>query len=90
MVLVSRQHAGAVIEWLDANVSANQPYRVPDIERTQESRMNPYHVSTTAQIAYWRGEGDLWRVTQSARRRNLQVECRDPQIEMIIALKWSG
>ena len=89
MVLIARRHATAVIDWLDAEVSPNQPYRVPDIERTEDSRKNPYYVSTTAQIAEWRGADDLWRVRQSARNRNIEVTCADPRLECYIALRWS-
>jgi len=89
MVLIARRHATAVIDWLDAEVAPNQPYRVPDIERTSESRKNPYYVSTTAQIAEWRGAHDLWRVRQSARNRMIEVTCADPRLECYIALRWS-
>ena len=89
MVLIARRHATAVIDWLDAEVAPNQPYRVPDIERTAESRKNPYYVSTTAQIAEWRGADDMWRVRQSARTRNIEVTCADPRLECYIALRWS-
>jgi hypothetical protein len=88
MVLIARRHATAVIDWLDAEVSPNQPYRVPDIERTEDSRKNPYYVSTTAQIAEWRGVDDMWRVRQSARNRMIEVTCADPQLECYIALRW--
>jgi len=90
VVLIPRHHAPELIAWLDREVSANRPYRMPDAERTAESRMNPYHVSTTAQIATWRGEGDLWEVRQSSRKRDVEVTCRDPQVETLIALKFSG
>jgi hypothetical protein len=89
MVLIPRHNAPAVIDWLDAEVAPNQPYRVPDSERTADSRKNPYYVSTTAQIAQWRGADDLWQVRQSARNRNVEVTCSDPQLETIIALRWS-
>ena len=89
MVLIPRHNATAVIDWLDAEVAPNQPYRVPDIERTPESRKNPYYVSTTAQIAEWRGADDLWRVRQSARNRMIEVTCSDPHFETVIALRWS-
>ena len=89
MVLIPIHNATAVIDWLDAEVAPNQPYRVPDSERTADSRKNPYYVSTTAQIAEWRGEGDLWQVRQSARNRNIEVTCSDPRLETIIALRWS-
>jgi hypothetical protein len=89
MVLIARRHATAVIDWLDAEVSPNQPYRVPDIERTEDSRKNPYYVSPTAQIAEWRGADDLWRVRQSARNRMIEVTCADTQLECYIALRWS-
>ena len=89
MVLIPRHNATAVIDWLDAEVAPNQPYRVPDAERTPDSRRNPYYVSTTAQIAEWRGADDLWRVRQSARNRMIEVACRDPHLETIIALRWS-
>lgn len=88
MVLIPRHNATAVIDWLDREVAPNQPYRVPDSERTEHSRKNPYYVSTTAQIAEWRGEDDLWRVRQSARNRRIEVTCRDPRLETIIALRW--
>jgi len=90
MIQVPRHQASAVIAWLDREVSANRPYRMPESERTEESRLNPYHVSTTAQIATWRGEGDLWEVRQSSRKKDIEVTCLDPQTEMLIALKFSG
>jgi hypothetical protein len=89
VVLIPRHNASAVIDWLDAEVSPNQPYRVPDAERTVHSRRNPYYVSTTAQIAEWRGADDLWRVRQSARDRMIEVTCTDPHLETVIALRWS-
>jgi hypothetical protein len=89
VVLIPRHHAPALIAWLDREVSANRPYRMPESERTEESRLNPYHVSTTAQIATWRGEGDLWEVRQSSRKKDVEVTCQDPQIETLIALKFS-
>ena len=90
MVLIPRRHATAVIDWLDSEVAPNQPYRVPDIERTPESRKNPYYVSTTAQIAEWRGADDLWRVRQSARNPMIEVACRDSHLETVIALRWAS
>ncbi len=90
MVLIPRHRATEVIDWLDREVAPNQPYRVPDAERTADSRRNPYYVSTTAQIAEWRGAHDAWRVRQSARRRWIEVTCRDPHLETVIALRWSA
>ena len=89
MVLIPRRHATAVIDWLDREVAPNQPYRVPDSERTADSRKNHYYVSATAQIAQWRGADDLWQVRQSARNHNIEVICSDPRLETIIALRWS-
>jgi hypothetical protein len=88
VVLIPRHHASQLIAWLDQEVSANRPYRMPESERTAESRLNPYHVSATAQIAIWQGEGDLWRVRQSSRDRWLQVECQDPHLETVIGLRF--
>ena len=90
MILIPKKNAPAVIEWLDREVSPNQSYQIPDSERTPESRLNPYSVSTTAQIAHWRGEGDLWRVKQSSRNRQIEVQCKYPRIETLIAVKWGG
>ena len=88
MVLIPRHNATAVIDWLDANIAPNVPYRVPDIERTEDSRKNPYRVSATAQIAYWQSENKEWQVTQWGRKRTIEVQCQDSQIETLIALKW--
>ena len=88
MVLIPRHNASAVIDWLDANIAPNVPYRVPDIERTEDSRKNPYRVSATAQIAYWQSENKEWQVTQWGRKRTIEVQCQDAQIETLIALKW--
>jgi len=88
MVLIPRHRASELVRWLDREVSANRPYAMPDAERTEASRFNPYYVSTTAQIAQWRGADDLWRVRQSSRDRWLQVECEDPRIETVIGLKF--
>jgi hypothetical protein len=88
MVLIPRHHASQLIAWLDGEVSANRPYAMPDAERTEASRFNPYYVSATAQIAIWQGEGDLWRVRQSSRDRWLQVECQDPHWETVIGLRF--
>ncbi len=90
MVLIPRRHASDVVTWLDANIAPNVPYRVPDSERTPDSRMNPYRVSVTAQIAYWQSEHQEWRVTQWGRRNRIEVQCQDPQIETLIAVKWGG
>jgi len=89
MVLILRRHASAVIDWLDANIAPNVPYRVPDIERTPDSRMNPYRVSVTAQVAYWQSEHQEWQVTQWSRRNRVEVRCQDPRIETYIATRWS-
>lgn len=90
MVLIPKRHAQAVIEWLDANVAPNQPYQVPDSERTEYSRKNPYRVSVTAQIAYWQSENQEWRVTQWGRRNRIEVRCQDTALETLIAVKWDG
>ena len=90
MVVIPKRHARAVIEWLDANVAPNQPYQVPDSERTLDSRWNPYRVSVTAQIAYWQSEHQEWRVTQWGRRNRIEVRCQDPKTETLIAVKWGG
>ena len=89
MVLILRRHASAVIDWLDANIAPNVPYRVPDIERTSDSRMNPYRVSVTAQVAYWQSEHQEWQVTQWSRRNRVEVRCQDPRIETYIATRWA-
>ena len=88
MVLIPRHRAHDLVRWLDREVSANRPYAMPDRERTEESRFNPYYVSATAQIAIWQGEDDLWRVRQSSRDRWLQVECQDPHLETVIGLRF--
>ena len=89
MIRVPRHHASAVLQYLDANVGANQPRHIPEAERTDDSRWNPYHVSTTAQIARWRGADDSWHITQSSRRKYIEVECED-RYATIIALRWGG
>lgn len=89
MVLIPKRNATAVIDWLDTEVAPNQPGRVPERERTLESRMNPWSVSVTAQIAHWRGTDGSWQVRQSARDRYIQVTCTDPHVETVIALRWS-
>lgn len=89
MVLIPRHRAHDLVRWLDAVVSPNQPYTVPDTERTAESRFNPYYVSTTAQIAIWRGEGALWEVRQSSRDRWIEVTSRDPHWETVIGLRFA-
>jgi hypothetical protein len=88
VVLIPKHNAHDVVRWLDLTVSANRPYAVPDTERTAESQFNPLHLSATARIAIWQGEGDLWRVRQSSRDRWLQVECQDPHWETVIGLKF--
>ena len=90
MVLIPKRHASVVVTWLDANIAPNQPYQVPDSERTEDSRMNPYRVSVTAQIAYWQSEHQEWQVTQWGRRNRIEVRCQDPRIETLIAVKWGG
>jgi hypothetical protein len=87
MIRVPRHHARAVLHYLDASVGANQPYAVPEMERTDESRWNPYHVSATAQTAHWRSVDDSWRITQSSRWKYIEVECEDRHAT-IIALRW--
>lgn len=88
MIIIPKAHARSVLEYLDANVSANQPYAVPENERIKESRFNPYYVSATAQIAKWRGEDDTWSITQSSRQRYIEVECKDSKHETVIAIRW--
>jgi hypothetical protein len=88
MVLIPRHRAHDLVRWLDATVSPNCPYTMPDRERTAESRFNPYYVSATAQIAIWQGEGDLWKVRQSSRDRWVQVECQDSRWETLIGLRF--
>jgi len=89
MIEIPRHRAHDVVRWLDLNVSANRPYAMPDAERTEESRLNPFHVSATAQIATWRGAEDAWEVVQSARKHHVTVTCQDPHIETVIGLKFS-
>ena len=89
MILISRRHASAVIDWLDANVAPNEPYQVPDSERTEHSRKNPYRVSVTAQVAYWQSKNKEWHVKQWGRKNRIEVTCADPQLECYIALRWS-
>ena len=90
MVLVHKSRCSEVIEWLDQNVAKNLPYRVPDAERTDESRMNPYRVSVTARVAYWQGENAEWTVTQWGHKNRVEVKCEDPRNETLIAVKWAS
>jgi len=87
MIRVPRHHASAVLKYLDANVGANQPRHIPEEERTDESRWNPYHVSATAQTAHWRGMDDSWRIKQASRWKYIEVECEDRHA-VIISLRW--
>lgn len=89
MIKISKRYAVDIITWLDANVSPNDPGRMPQAERTQDSRLNPYSVSSTAMVAHWQGQDRSWHITQSARREYLEVRCLDPRIELYIATKWS-
>ena len=89
MIRVPRHHASAVLQYLDAMVAPNQPRHMPEEERSNDSRWNPYHVSTTAQIARWRGANDSWHITQASRWRHIDVEC-DDRHAVIIALRWGG
>jgi hypothetical protein len=86
--MIPKSHARFVLEYLDANVGANQPYAVPENERTEKSRFNPYYISATAQIAKWRGADDTWSITQSSRQRYIEVKCKDSKYETIIAIRW--
>lgn len=88
--MIPKSHARFVLEYLDANVSANQPYAVPENERTEQSRFNPYYVSATAQIAKWQGADDAWSITQSSRQRYIEVKCKDSKYETIIAIRWGA
>jgi hypothetical protein len=88
--MIPKKNSQAVLEYLDANVGANQPYDMPENERTEMSRFNPYHVSATAQIATWRGKDDAWSITQSSRKKHLVVECKDSKHETIIAIRWGS
>jgi hypothetical protein len=88
--MIPKKNSQAVLEYLDANVGTNQPYAVPENERTEMSRFNPYYVSTTAQIAKWRGKDDAWSITQSSRKKHLEVECKDSKHETIIAIRWGS
>ena len=90
VVLIPKQNAARVIAWLHATVSPNDPYPIPDSERTADSDMNPHHVSVTAQIATWKSlDPGQWRVTQWSRGRRVEVECLDPRYETYIATRWS-
>lgn len=89
MIKIPKRHATEVVAWLDAMVSPNISYRMPESERTDESRLNPYSVSSTAMTAHWRGQDDAWRVMQSARQRYIEIQCKDPRHELYIATKWS-
>ena len=90
MVLIPKQNAARVIAWLHAQVSPNDPYAMPDSERTADSDMNPRHVSVTAQIATWQSlDPGAWRVTQSSRKQQVEVQCLDPRHETYIATRWS-
>jgi hypothetical protein len=90
VVLIPKQNAARVIAWLHATVSPNDPYPIPDAERTADSDMNPHHVSVTALIATWQSlDPGQWRVTQWSRGRRVEVECLDPRHETYIATRWS-
>lgn len=89
MIRVPRHHASAVLQYLDAMVAPNQPRHMPEEERSNDSRWNPYHVNATAQIARWRGADDSWHITQASRWRHIDVEC-DDRHAVIIALRWGG
>jgi len=90
VVLIPKQNAARVIAWLHAQVSPNDPYPIPDSERTADSDMNPRHVSVTAQIATWQSlDPGQWQVTQSSRKSVIEVRCLDPRHETYIAARWA-
>lgn len=88
VIEIPKRHATEVIEWLHANVSANQPYSMPADEWTPGSTLNPNWISTVAQIARWRGEQDLWQVEQRGNKRLIQISCQDPRLETFIVTRW--
>jgi len=89
-VLIPKQNAARVISWLHAQVSPNDPYPIPDSERTADSDMNPHHVSVTAQIATWQSlDPGQWRVTQWSRKQHVEIRCLDTRHETYIATRWS-
>jgi len=88
MIRVPKAYAKFVLEYLDDNVGANQPYSVPEHESTDMSRFNPHYVDS--HLAIWKGKGDTWSITQSPRQTHIEVECKDSKHETIIAIRWGS
>ena len=84
-----KRHAAEIVDWLHVNVSANRTPAVPRNEWTTDSEMNPYHLSAAAMRAEWVAQDGSWSVTQWGNRSHVQVQCRDPEIETWIAMRWS-
>ena len=73
----------SVVKWLHETVEPNIKYSEHD------ERLSPYYVSTTAQIAKWRGITDRWNVEQRGRWSYILVACDDDRVILEIALKFS-
>jgi len=87
-VRIPKRHATQVLHWLHENVASNVPRNMSIDEQSDESYLNPNYVSTTAQVAIWKGHDDHWRIRQHGHSRFITVDCRDPKIESWIGLRW--
>ena len=61
-----------------------------NIKRSEhDERLSPHYVSTTAQIAVWKGQNSLWEVEQRGRWHHIEVTVEDERTLLEIALKFS-
>ena len=72
-----------MVEYLHEHVDHNSK------RSEHDERLSPHYVSTTAQIAVWKGQNGLWEVEQRGRWHHIEVTVEDERTLLEIALKWS-
>ena len=81
-IRISSKHRESVVRWLHESVEFNVKHS------NHDERLSPYYVSSTAQIAEWKGQSGKWKVEQRGRWNYIVVECYDEKKLLEIALRW--
>lgn len=74
-----RNKRSEIVLWLHDNVGTCE---------TADSDFKPTYLSTTAQIAEWRGKDDAWRVMAQGPYDYVKVQIQDEQWAALALLKW--
>lgn len=83
LIRLPQQHRAAVVQHLHEHVDPNSKHS------EHNERLNPYYVSTTAQIAVWKSQNGLWEVEQRGRWNYIVVTMDNERLLLELALKFS-